>query len=285
MTEILDGAAVAKLTNVQTAERVAQLDKPVTLAVIYDPKNDGSRLYVGMKSKKASALGIQTRDIPTDANATTQSIISLVEQLNADDTISGILVQSPLAKGVKEREVFSAVAPHKDADGLGATVQGMLFGDAPSDYTVAATPQGVMSLLKHYDIELAGKKALVIGRSQLFGRPMFALLTNADATVTLAHRYTSSETLKSYLKMADIVVVGVGIPEFIQGTDLKQGVTVIDVGMNYVDGKAVGDVDFQSVQGIADFITPVPGGVGPMTIATLLENTVTLAENYSAKNS
>lgn len=278
MTEILDGAAVAKITNAKTAKRVSDLGKPITLAVVYDPENDGSRLYVGMKSKKAAALGIATMDIPTDAHATTESVTKLIEKLNADDNITGILVQSPLAKGVKEREIFSAVAPHKDADGLGATVQGMLFGDALQDYTVAATPQGVMTLLNHYGIEIAGKRALVIGRSQLFGRPMFALLTNADATVTLAHRYTPEEQLKSYLKEADIVVVGVGKPNFINGTDLKVGAVVVDVGMNYVDGVAVGDVNFQSAQGVASYITPVPGGVGPMTIATLLENTVTLAE-------
>ncbi|MGR8826357.1 bifunctional 5,10-methylenetetrahydrofolate dehydrogenase/5,10-methenyltetrahydrofolate cyclohydrolase [Leuconostoc citreum] len=282
MTEILDGAAVAKLTNEKTANRVAKLGKPVTLAVIYDPQNDGSRLYVGMKSKKADALGIQTKDIPTAADATTESVLALVASLNADPSITGILVQSPLAKGVKEREIFSAVAPHKDADGLGATVQGMLFGDALDDYTVAATPQGVMTLLKHYNIDIFGKQALVIGRSQLFGRPMFALLTNADATVTLAHRYTPENVLKDYLKRADIVVVGVGKPDFIQGSDLKPGAVVIDVGMNFVNGKAVGDVNFDSVQSIASYITPVPGGVGPMTIATLLENTITLAENYQA---
>lgn len=282
MTEILDGAAVAKLTNEKTANRVAKLGKPVTLAVIYDPQNDGSRLYVGMKSKKAAALGIQTKDIPTAADATTESVLALVASLNADPSITGILVQSPLAKGVKEREIFSAVAPHKDADGLGATVQGMLFGDALDDYTVAATPQGVMTLLKHYNIDIFGKQALVIGRSQLFGRPMFALLTNADATVTLAHRYTPENVLKDYLKRADIVVVGVGKPDFIQGLDLKLGAVVIDVGMNFVNGKAVGDVNFDSVQSIASYVTPVPGGVGPMTIATLLENTITLAENYQA---
>ena len=280
MTEILDGAAVAKLTNAKTAERVSKLPKPVTLAVVYDPKNDGSRLYVNMKSKKAATVGIVTQDIPTDATATTESVIALIEKLNADEHITGILVQSPLAKGVKEREVFSAVAPHKDADGLGATVQGMLFGDALQDYTVAATPQGVMTLLQHYDIDIAGKSALVIGRSQLFGRPMFALLTNADATVTLAHRYTPELTLRTHLKAADIVVIGVGQPNFLKGSDLKEGAVVIDVGMNYVDGVAVGDVDFKSAQGVASYITPVPGGVGPMTIATLLENTVTLAENY-----
>lgn len=278
MTEILDGKAVAKTINEQTKARVAKQKKPVTLAVIYDPSNDGSQLYVGMKSRQAAKLGIATQDIPISTDATTESVIQLVEELNDDDSITGILVQSPLTKGIKERQIFSAVAPHKDADGLGATVQGMLFGDSLENYTVAATPQGVMTLLAQYNISLKGKNAVVVGRSQLFGRPMFALLTNADATVTLAHRYTEPTTLKALLKNADIVVVGVGIPNFIQGEDLKKGATVIDVGMNVVDGKATGDVNFPSAQGIADYITPVPGGVGPMTIATLLENTVTLAE-------
>ncbi|KGB50321.1 methenyltetrahydrofolate cyclohydrolase [Leuconostoc mesenteroides P45] len=280
MTEILDGKAVAKTINEQTKARVAKQKRPVTLAVIYDPSNDGSQLYVGMKSRQAAKLGIVTRDIPISTDATTESVIQLVEELNDDESITGILVQSPLAKGIKERQIFSAVAPHKDADGLGATVQGMLFGDSLENYTVAATPQGVMTLLAQYNISLKGKNAVVVGRSQLFGRPMFALLTNADATVTLAHRYTEPTTLKVLLKNADIVVVGVGIPNFIQGEDLKKGATVIDVGMNVVDGKATGDVNFSSSQGIAGYITPVPGGVGPMTIATLLENTVTLAEQH-----
>ncbi|ARN62945.1 bifunctional 5,10-methylenetetrahydrofolate dehydrogenase/5,10-methenyltetrahydrofolate cyclohydrolase [Leuconostoc mesenteroides] len=280
MTEILDGKAVAKTINEQTKARVAKQKRPVTLAVIYDPSNDGSQLYVGMKSRQAAKLGIVTRDIPISTDATTESVIQLVEELNDDESITGILVQSPLAKGIKERQIFSAVAPHKDADGLGATVQGMLFGDSLENYTVAATPQGVMTLLAQYNISLKGKNAVVVGRSQLFGRPMFALLTNADATVTLAHRYTEPTTLKALLKNADIVVVGVGIPNFIQGEDLKKGATVIDVGMNVVDGKTTGDVNFSSAQGIAGYITPVPGGVGPMTIATLLENTVTLAEQH-----
>ena len=280
MTEILDGKAVAKTINEQTKARVAKQKRPVTLAVIYDPSNDGSQLYVGMKSRQAAKLGIVTRDIPISTDATTESVIQLVEELNDDESITGILVQSPLAKGIKERQIFSAVAPHKDADGLGATVQGMLFGDSLENYTVAATPQGVMTLLAQYNISLKGKNAVVVGRSQLFGRPMFALLTNADATVTLAYRYTEPTTLKALLKNADIVVVGVGIPNFIQGEDLKKGATVIDVGMNVVDGKTTGDVNFSSAQGIAGYITPVPGGVGPMTIATLLENTVTLAEQH-----
>ncbi|HEY4399730.1 MAG TPA: bifunctional 5,10-methylenetetrahydrofolate dehydrogenase/5,10-methenyltetrahydrofolate cyclohydrolase [Lactobacillaceae bacterium] len=278
MTQILDGKAVAKALNETTTQRVAALAKPVTLAVLYDETNGGSELYVGMKTRAAAKVGIATRDINVEPGTTTEEVIAMVEALNADPAVTGILVQSPLPQGVNERKVFSAVAPHKDADGLTATNQGLLFADIYTDYTVAATPKGVMTLLAHYNIDLHGKRAVVIGRSQLFGRPMAALLTNANATVTLAHRHTPAADLKALVKEADIVAIGVGIPHFLTGTDFKAGATVIDVGMNVVDGKATGDVDFDSAQGIVDWITPVPGGVGPMTIATLLENTVELAE-------
>lgn len=280
MAKILDGKAVAQTLNAQTTQRVAQLAKQPVLAVLYDQTNGGSDLYVGMKSRAAAKVGMGTRDINITDGQTTEEVIAVVERLNQDPDVTGILVQSPLPKGINERQVFSAVAPHKDADGLTATNQGLLFADIYTDYTVAATPKGVMSLLAAYDIELQGKKALVIGRSQLFGRPMAALFTNANATVTLAHRYTPADDLKAFLKEADIVAVGVGIPHFIQAQDLKEGAVVIDVGMNVVDGKATGDVDFEAAQSVASYITPVPGGVGPMTIATLLENTVELAEKY-----
>lgn len=279
MAIILDGKKLAKQINAKTLQRVEALTDPLTLAVVYDPDNKGSELYVGMKARAAEKVGIQTQDIPVDAHATTADVLKIVERLNEDDHITGILIQSPLPENVNERHIFSAVLPSKDADGLGATNQGMLFADSPEEYTVAATPQGVMSLLREYDIETFGKQALVIGRSQLFGRPMAALLTNADATVTFAHRYTPAAQLKEYLKQADIVTVGVGIPNFINGADLKPGAVVIDVGMNVVNQKATGDVDFESAEAVASYITPVPGGVGPMTIATLLESTVTLAEN------
>jgi methylenetetrahydrofolate dehydrogenase (NADP+)/methenyltetrahydrofolate cyclohydrolase len=281
MAVILDGKVVAQQLNEQTAQRVAKLTKQPILAVLYDQTNGGSDLYVGMKSRAATKVAMGTRDINITAGQTTEEVIAIVEQLNQDAAVTGILIQSPLPKGINERRVFSAVAPHKDADGLTATNQGLLFADIYTDYTVAATPKGVMTLLSAYDIALEGKKALVIGRSQLFGRPMAALLTNANATVTLAHRYTPAEDLKAYLKEADIVAVGVGIPHFIQADDLKSGTVVVDVGMNVVDGKATGDVDFQAAQAVASHITPVPGGVGPMTIATLLENTIELAEKYS----
>ncbi|CAH1850104.1 bifunctional 5,10-methylenetetrahydrofolate dehydrogenase/5,10-methenyltetrahydrofolate cyclohydrolase [Convivina praedatoris] len=278
MSKILDGKALAQIINEQTSQAVKQLAKPVCLAVVYDPENAGSDLYVGMKARQAAKVGIETKDIPVPADATTESVQEIVRNLNQDHTITGILIQSPLPEAVNEQIIFSTVEPNKDVDGLGAVNQGLLFEDSPLPYTVAATPQGVMTLLKHYQIDLVGKTALVIGRSQLFGRPMAALLNNADATVILSHRYTPAEKLKSFLKQADLVVVGVGQPDFLLGEDLKPGCVVIDVGMNVVDGKATGDVDYSSASQVADYITPVPGGVGPMTIATLLENTVKAAQ-------
>ena len=278
MSKILDGKAVAQIINEQTSQAVRQLAKPVRLAVVYDPENAGSDLYVGMKSRQAAKVGIETQDIPLPADANTETVQEIVRDLNQDHTITGILIQSPLPEAVNEQIIFSTVAPSKDVDGLGAVNQGLLFADSPLPYTIAATPQGVMTLLKHYQIDPAGKTALVIGRSQLFGRPMAALLNNADATVILSHRYTPAAQLKFFLKQADLVVVGVGQPDFVLGEDLKPGCVVIDVGMNIVDGKATGDVDYSSASQVADYITPVPGGVGPMTIATLLENTVKAAQ-------
>lgn len=278
MTTILDGKALAKELNETTAAAVVEFGRPIKLAVIYDPNNGGSELYVGMKTRQAAKVGIETVDIAVPSDATTLTVGETVKDLNKDSSITGILVQSPLPDAVDEQAIFDIVAPEKDVDGLGVVSQGMLFADVDQPYTVAATPQGVMTLLRHYQIDLNGKYALVIGRSRLFGRPMAALLNNADATVTLAHRYTNQDLLADMVKQADVVVVGVGIPHFIKGENLKEGAVVVDVGMNVVDGKAVGDVEFDTAKEVASYITPVPGGVGPMTIATLLQSTVAAAK-------
>ncbi|GAP02478.1 methenyltetrahydrofolate cyclohydrolase [Fructobacillus pseudoficulneus] len=281
MGTILDGRALSKDLKLALGDKVQESGLEPKLAVVFDPTNDGSRLYVGMKQRAAAKVGIATEDIAVDPDVTTEAVLKIVADLNADDTVTGILVQAPLPEAVNDQEIFSAIAPAKDVDGLGAYNQGMLFGDQQGEYAVAATPQGVMTMLAHYDINPYGKKAVVVGRSQLFGRPMAALLNNADATVTLAHRYTPREMLLAELKDADIVVVGVGIPNFITGDQIKDGAVLVDVGMNVVDGKATGDIDFDSAVDKASFITPVPGGVGPMTIATLLENTYQAALNQN----
>ncbi|MBS9335101.1 bifunctional 5,10-methylenetetrahydrofolate dehydrogenase/5,10-methenyltetrahydrofolate cyclohydrolase [Fructobacillus sp. M1-13] len=276
MVQILDGKAVAKALREQLTTELAASGLKPTLAVVFDPADDGSRLYVGMKQKAAAKVGIETRDIAVSADATTESVEKIVAKLNQDASVSGILIQAPLPKEVDDAAIFAKVAPEKDVDGLGVTNQGRLFANEAGNYPVAATPKGVMTLLNYYDIDPRGKRAVVVGRSQLFGRPMAALLLNADATVTVAHRYTKEETLNNLLAEADIIVVGVGIPGFIKASQIKEGAVVIDVGMNLVDGKACGDVEAAAADK-AGWLTPVPGGVGPMTIATLLESTMEAA--------
>ncbi|MCK8617817.1 bifunctional 5,10-methylenetetrahydrofolate dehydrogenase/5,10-methenyltetrahydrofolate cyclohydrolase [Fructobacillus sp. M158] len=276
MAKKLDGKAVAKELREDLAKTLQTASVKPTLAVVFDPADDGSRLYVGMKQRAAAKVGIQTRDIAVAEGASTSDLAAVVAELNEDPNVHGILIQAPLPKNVDDAQVFAMVAPEKDVDGLGVTNQGRLFANEAGNYPVAATPKGVMTLLNHYNIDPRGKRAVVVGRSQLFGRPMAALLLNADATVTIAHRYTSKESLTALLLAADIVVVGVGIPNFIQADQIKAGAVVIDVGMNLVDGKACGDVA-PAVAEKAAWLTPVPGGVGPMTIATLLESTLEAA--------
>lgn len=276
MAEILDGRLVAKELREQLAQKVQTSGIQATLAVVYDPTDDGSRLYVGMKQRAAAKVGIATQDIAVPAQATTSEVQEIVRELNIDQAVTGILIQAPLPKQVHDAAIFATVAPEKDVDGLGVTNQGRLFANESGDYPVAATPKGVMTLLDHYGLSVRGKSAVVIGRSQLFGRPMAALLLNADATVSVAHRFTPKNVLDRLLSEADIVVVGVGIPSFVHADQIKEGAVVVDVGMNVVDGKACGDVE-PAVESRASWLTPVPGGVGPMTIATLLESTYAAA--------
>ncbi|MDD9138608.1 bifunctional 5,10-methylenetetrahydrofolate dehydrogenase/5,10-methenyltetrahydrofolate cyclohydrolase [Fructobacillus sp. CRL 2054] len=280
MAQILDGKAVAKELREKLAIEIGESGLHPTLAVVYDPNDGGSKLYVGMKQRAAAKVGIKTQDIAVPAGSTTEAVQQIVRELNLDPDVTGILIQAPLPAGVDDAKVFATVAPEKDVDGLGVTNQGRLFAKEEGQYPVAATPKGVMTLLAHYGIDPVGKRAVVVGRSQLFGRPMAALLLNADATVTIAHRYTDEATLTAALQQADIVAVGVGIPGFITVDQIKEGAVVVDVGMNVVDGKAVGDVD-PLVEEKAGWLTPVPGGVGPMTIATLLESTFEAAKEQA----
>ncbi|MFC4760884.1 bifunctional 5,10-methylenetetrahydrofolate dehydrogenase/5,10-methenyltetrahydrofolate cyclohydrolase [Fructobacillus durionis] len=280
MAQILDGKAVAKELREKLAIEIGESGLHPTLAVVYDPNDGGSKLYVGMKQRAAAKVGIKTQDIAVPAGSTTEAVQQIVRELNLDPDVTGILIQAPLPAGVDDASIFATVAPEKDVDGLGVTNQGRLFANEEGQYPVAATPKGVMTLLDHYGINPAGKQAVVIGRSQLFGRPMAALLLNADATVTIAHRYTDEATLTTALQQADIVAVGVGIPGFVTVDPIKEGAVVVDVGMNVVNGKAVGDVD-PLVAEKAGWLTPVPGGVGPMTIATLLESTFEAAKEQA----
>lgn len=284
MAEIIDGKLVAKnlraAVTTQTTKLAEQGVQP-GLAVILVGEDPASQVYVRNKERMALKVGVNAQTITYPATVTEQEVLNKIAELNADDTIDAILVQSPLPAHISETEVQEAIIPAKDVDGFHPENMGRLFAGQMGNYPVANTPRGIMTLLRSAQIDLNGKTALVIGRSILVGRPMFALLEKENVTVTLAHRHTATVELQKLLKDADIVVVAVGIPGFVKGDALKPGATVIDVGINRLaDGSLVGDVDFATAEPVAGWITPVPGGVGPMTIATLLETTVELAAQH-----
>ncbi|AVK60277.1 bifunctional methylenetetrahydrofolate dehydrogenase/methenyltetrahydrofolate cyclohydrolase [Lactobacillus sp. CBA3605] len=280
MTTIIDGKQVAKQVNQATQAEVSKLvERGVQpgIAVIIVGEDPASQIYVRNKNRKATKLGMHSivRQLP--ATTTQAELLSIIADYNADDKIHGILVQSPLPKQINEPLVTLAIDPNKDVDGFHPTNVGKLITNYAGHYPIANTPRGIMTMLAAYDVDPAGKHAVVIGRSTIVGKPMAALLTNANATVTLAHSKTVD--LKAVARTADILVVATGIAHLITGADIKPGATVIDVGMDRdANGKLVGDVDFESAQGVAGLITPVPGGVGPMTIATLMQTTVELAK-------
>jgi methylenetetrahydrofolate dehydrogenase (NADP+)/methenyltetrahydrofolate cyclohydrolase len=227
-----------------------------------------------MKHRACERVGIGSVGIELAEDTTTEKVLEKVRQLNADTEIDGILVQLPLPKQINAERVIAAVSPAKDADGFHPENLGLLFSGRPR--FTPCTPTGIMTLLAEYKIPLAGARAVVAGRSIDVGRPMAALLTNADATVTICHSKTKD--LPGELKRADILVSAIGRAHIIQPEMVKPGAVVIDVGINQLNGKLVGDVDFAAVKDIASAITPVPGGVGPMTIATLMENTFRAAK-------
>ena len=245
------------------------------LAVVLVGDDPASQVYVRNKGRKAAQVGIATRDHRLGAETTTEALLSLVAELNGDDAVHGILVQLPLPKGIDEQAVLLAIDPAKDVDGFHPANIGRLVIGA--DAYVPCTPQGCMWLLESAGVELEGKRALVVGRSNIVGKPMALLLTAANATVTVAHSRTRD--LAEEVSRADVVVAAVGRTKLIRGEWLKPGAIVIDVGMNRdEDGKLCGDVDYAGAQGHAGAITPVPGGVGPMTIACLMQNVVQSAE-------
>lgn len=280
MTTIIDGRQLARELNAKTQQRVAQLaQRGITpgLAVIIVGTDPASSIYVRNKHKKAGQLGIRSVVRTFSPTVSQTELLAAVAEYNADPTIDGILVQSPLPAGLDERAVFDAIAPEKDVDGFHPLNTGKLFGNLPGPYPVSCTPQGIMTMLKSLHQPLAGKRAVVVGRSNIVGRPMAALLLNANLVVTVAHRY--AQDLRALTKTADVLVVATGITHLIKAADVKPGAIVIDVGMDRdAQGKLTGDVDFDAVSPVAGAITPVPGGVGPMTIATLMQQTVDLCE-------
>ena len=268
----MDGKALAARVRSEVAADVAELGE-VGLATVLVGDDAASQIYIRLKHEAAEEMGIRAVDHRLDAGVSDHDVLELLAELNADDTIDAILVQTPLPAQLDEPKLLAAVDPDKDVDGLHPINAGLLYFGR--NRLVPATPLGVMRLLDEYRIPTAGKRAVVVGRSPIVGRPVAMLLLQANATVTICHSQT--EDLPRATLDADILVVAVGMAHLISADMIKQGATVIDVGMNRTEAGLVGDVD-PDVGEVAGHLTPVPGGVGPMTIAMLLQNTVRAAQ-------
>ncbi|AZP05496.1 bifunctional methylenetetrahydrofolate dehydrogenase/methenyltetrahydrofolate cyclohydrolase FolD [Jeotgalibaca ciconiae] len=277
-TQLLEGKKLAVKMQAEMKERVQKLkEKGIIpgLTVILVGEDKASQVYVRNKERQANQAGINSQVIRLPETTTESELLNEVKKLNEDDFVHGILVQLPLPKHIDEQKVLLSIQYEKDVDGFHPMNMGNFF--LGNEGTLPCTPYGIMMLLKEYEISFEGKKALVIGRSNIVGKPMAMMLMNENATVTIAHSRT--QELKKLIKESDIVVAAIGRGHFISGDDLKTGAVVVDVGMNRDEnGKLIGDVDTQSAMGIASYITPVPGGVGPMTITMLLEQTIRKAE-------
>ena len=275
---ILSGKTVAKATLMRTRQEVQDLlaqGREIGLCVVQIGTCAASSIYVNRKEARAKKLGFISTTLRLPEDVSEESLLEQIDALNANDGVHGILIQLPLPKHMNEQRVLDRLDPKKDVDGFHPINSGLLSQGRGT--LIPCTPKGVMTMLEHYEIGLSGKHAVVVGRSNIVGRPMAQLLEKANCTVTICHSRTTN--LEAHLAMADIVVAAVGIPKMIQGEWLKEGAVVIDVGINRLeDGTICGDVDFESASQVASAITPVPGGVGPMTIATLMENTLRAAQ-------
>lgn len=282
MAKIIDGKAVSAAVKAQVAEEVAALrEKNIVpgLAVIIVGDDPASRVYVNNKKKACEALGIYSEEHALPGDTTEQELLALVESLNNRSDISGILCQLPLPKHLDEKKIINAISPIKDVDAFHpSNVGAIMIGDY---HFLPCTPAGIMELLRAADVQIAGKRCVVIGRSNIVGKPMAMLMLHANATVTICHSRTVD--LAAVCREADILIAAVGKAGFVTADMVKPGAVVIDVGMNRPEGgKLCGDVDFASVEPLCSAITPVPGGVGPMTIAMLMKNTLMAAKLQNA---
>ncbi len=277
--KILDGKAVAARLQQQLAQRVQKrLDnglRPPGLAVVLVGENAASAIYVAKKRQACEAVGFVSKNVNLPEGTTEAQLLALLTNLNAAPNIDGILVQLPLPSHINQHKILDAIKFDKDVDGFSPTNLGLLLQRRP--VLSACTPKGIMTLLQHTGIVLPGLEAVVVGASNIVGRPMAAELLLANCTVTICNSYT--QHLPDKVARADVLVVGVGKAEIVKGSWIKPGAVVIDAGINRVDKALVGDVEFAVAKQRASWITPVPGGVGPMTIVTLLENTLYAAEN------
>ncbi|MBU5242402.1 bifunctional methylenetetrahydrofolate dehydrogenase/methenyltetrahydrofolate cyclohydrolase [Lactococcus lactis] len=281
---LIDGKALAAKMQAELKVKVDKLkeaDNVPGLAVILVGEDPASQIYVRNKARQATAIGLNSSVVCLPETVSEQELLDLIEQYNQSEQWHGILVQLPLPEHISEEKVLLAIDPEKDVDGFHPMNMGRLWSGNP--LMIPSTPAGIMEMFREYNVELSGKRAVVIGRSNIVGKPMAQLLMMADATVTIAHSKT--ENLRELTKEADILVVAIGRDRMIKAEDVKEGAVVIDVGMNRdEDGKLHGDVDFDEVKDVASLITPVPGGVGPMTITMLMEQTVRAASRKMNEN-
>lgn len=276
MAEIIDGKLVSKKVLNELVEKIKSTSSKTCLAVIIVGNDPASKIYVNLKKKKALELGFNSIVVEMSENTTQTELLNKIEEMNNDTKINGILVQLPLPSHINTNEVIEKISPLKDVDCFHPYNVGRIASNS-NPYVYPCTPKGILKLLEHYNIEIAGKNAVVVGRSNIVGRPMAQMLLNENATVTICHSKTKN--LAEITRTADILVCAVGSPKLIKNNMVKENAVIIDVGMNRDEnGKLCGDVDFENVKEKVSFITPVPGGVGPMTICSLMVNTFELAQ-------
>ena len=277
MSKIIDGKKISGEIKEELKEEVEKLKVKPTLVVISVGDNPASKVYVGQKEKCAKYIGLNYKHMHFDS-ISDDDLVKTIDKLNKDKSVNGIIVQLPLPDGMDETRIVNTIIPEKDVDGLTYLNAGLLLNNKTS--MVSCTPKGIMELLSREKVNLVGANAVVIGRSILVGKPMMNLLINANATVTLCHSKTKD--LEKITRKADVLVVAIGKKHFVTRDMVKRGAVVIDVGINRVDGKLYGDVDYDNVYSKVKKITPVPGGVGPMTVVMLMKNVI---EAYEKQNS
>lgn len=270
----IDGKAFSQVILEKIREEHNQLKekygKQAGLAVVIVGNNPASQVYVRNKMKACENVGFYSENIELEENISEKELLQEIDKLNKNDRINGILVQLPLPSHINELKIIDSISPEKDVDGFHvANIGKMVIGDETG--FISCTPYGIMQLLEEYKIEIAGKDAVIIGRSNIVGKPMALMLIQKGATVQVCNSRTKD--LRKKLNDADIIIVAAGVPKLLKKEDVKEGAVVIDVGINRIDGKICGDVDYEEVLEKASYITPVPGGVGPMTIASLIKNT------------
>lgn len=271
MAVIIDGKRISSLVKDECKKRVEEEGLDITLAVIQVGNDPASTVYVGNKKKACAYIGIHSLAIELPEETTEEELLEKIHELNQDDSVNGILVQLPLPKHIDEDKVIQTISPKKDVDGFHPQSVGALSIGQPG--FLSCTPAGVIQLLKRSNISIDGKECVIVGRSNIVGKPMAMLMLRENATVTVCHSHTAD--LKEVTRRADILIVAIGKPKFITKDYVKEGAVVIDVGIHRgADNKLCGDVDFEDVEPVASAITPVPGGVGPMTIAMLMNNCV-----------